>query len=100
MDEIKIVKGRPHTREENEKFVQRAYADMIRMIAVDRLRMHPFTNHEVLPLEKKNRVIEEMNKIKETFSKQELRNEFDRICREKLQVGKIDYSRFKEIDGI
>lgn len=96
MDEIKVVKGRPHTKEENERFVQRAYADMIRMLALEKLRMHPFTNHEVLPIEKKNIVIDEMNKIKETMTKEQLRNEFDHLCREKLQVGKIDYSRFKD----
>jgi len=96
MDEIKVVKGRPHTKEENERFVQRAYADMIRMLALEKLRMHPFTNHEVLPIEKKNRVIDEMNKVKESMTKEQLRNEFDRLCREKLQVGKIDYSRFKD----
>lgn len=93
MSEINIVKARPHTKEENEKFSQRAYNDMYRTIAVTRLKMHPLTNHEVLQKDKKDKVIDLINTIKETMTDDEVINEFDRICHEKLEIGKIDYSR-------
>ena len=82
------------TEEEKEKQKRKAYIDMIKVIALDRMGLFVLTNPSTLPKTKKDKVQETMYSIMEELAEEELRKEFNRVCQEKLFDTSIDYSQF------
>ena len=82
------------TEDEKEKIKRKAYIDMIKVVAFDKLNLPILTNPSNLPKKKKDKVIETMYSIMEELAEEELRREFNRVCDDKLFDPKVDYSQF------
>lgn len=82
------------TEEEKEKQKRKAYVDMIKVIAFDRLSLPVLTNPSYLPKKKKEQVLETMYSIMAELAEDELKKEFNRVCDDKLFDPSIDYSQF------
>ena len=88
------VKEPELSEEEKEKIKRKAYIDMIKVVAFDKLDLPILTNPSLLPKKKKDKVIETMYSIMEELAEEELRREFNRVCDDKLFDPKVDYSQF------
>lgn len=82
------------TEEEKEKIRRKAYIDMIKVIALDRVNLPVLTNPSTLSKQKKDKVMETMYSIMEELAEEELKKEFNRVCHEKLFTPETDYSQF------
>ena len=82
------------TEEEKEKIKRKAYIDMIKVIALDKVGLPVLTNPSCLPKHKKDKVLESMYSIMAELAEEELKKEFNRVCHEKLFVENVDYSTF------
>jgi len=82
------------TEEEKEKVKRKAYVDMLKVIAFDKLDLPILTNPSNLPKKKKDKVLETMYSIMAELAEEELRKEFSRVCDEKLFDPSVDYSQF------
>lgn len=82
------------SEEEKEKIRRKAYVDMIKVVAFDKLNLPLLTNPSLLPKKKKDKVMETMYSIMEELAEEELRKEFNRVCQDKLFDSSVDYSQF------
>ena len=82
------------SEEEKEKQRRKAYIDMLKVIALDKLDLPILTNPGCLPKRKKEKVMETMYSIMAELAEEEMKKEFQRVCHEKLFVDAVDYSQF------
>lgn len=80
--------------EEVAKQKKRDYITMVKVVAIDKLGKYPLSNPSSFSTREKNKLIEQMKTIIDTYSEDQLKDEFQKTCTEVLFVPGVDFSKF------
>lgn len=82
------------TEEDKEKVKRKRYITKVKLIALDKIGKHPLDNPSTFRLKDKTKVMDMMKQIIDTYTEEQVTQEFFSICDEKLFSPTSDYTNY------